>query len=119
MWSSGGIGQSTLKDKKKEETNPTGATGLLLCDLVPSGSAVAVDCPSLRLSVFLSSIPDRQGGKKCPMRRLLTQNQKKKKQTNQKTPNLKTQHGSAFFQHAETLNDLNERNQSLFFSPAS
>ena len=51
------------------------------------------------------------------MSRLLTQNQKKKKKPTpkkQKAPNLKTQHGSAFFQHAETLNDLNERNRSLF-----
>lgn len=57
-----------------------------------------------------------------PRRRLLTQNQNPNPEPNQKNKKKKTNlkpHGSAFFQHAEALNNSNKRNQSLLHPEAS
>lgn len=57
-----------LANQRKK--NPTGATGLL-CNLFRSVDCLSI-CLSVQLSVFPSSIPDRQEN---AQRRLLTQNQ--------------------------------------------
>lgn len=109
MWSSGGIGQSTLKTKKKKILQEQ-------LDCVQPG------LDRWRWTVCLSSCLSFyqafQADGEMPTCRLLTQNQNPNPYTKPETPNLNP-HGSAFFQHAETLNNLNKRNQSLLHPEAS